>query len=125
MKKTTFRKARIASFFTGIFYIGGYLWFSDSYLSQFSIFNFFTMSTGIALFIIPLISDGLIENIVIRIFALLIGIFGILNIFYMMIDDLEYAHIVDTIADLLVHMVVLFILGLMLYRVFNPKGTKD
>lgn len=121
MRKKTFRNAKITSLVLGFFYIGGYLWFSDYYLSNLSLFSLFAISPGLALVILPLISDVLLRYVVIRSVIALLGVIAILNTLYMMGNVLTYTHFIDTIADMLIHVVVLFVLIIILWRIINPK----
>lgn len=58
-------------------------------------FIFFTVSTGLALLVAPLVSDVLLGFIVVRMLVILLVIIGILNNLYMMYGDLTALYFPD------------------------------
>lgn len=120
MKKKTFKDAKVLSLFLSIIHIGGFIWFSESYLSESFSFIFFTVSTGFALLVAPLVSDVLLGFIVVRMLVILLVIIGILNNLYMMYGDLTALYFPD-IHAFIIRILVLYVLIIMLRRMINPK----
>jgi hypothetical protein len=124
MKKRTFRRAQSISLLMGFIYFGGLIWFSEYYLSETIYFAFLTVSTVLALIILPLISDAMLKKIIVRILGTLLGIIGILNTIYTMFVDLTLPNSSDVPA-LIMRIVVLLVLVIMIRRIINPQLEDD
>ncbi len=122
MKKKNIKIVKAVSLFMGFIYFGGLIWFGDYYLSKPIYFIFFTLSTGLALIITPLITNNKLKSIPIRMITILLAVIGILNNIYMMIYAfLTSQHLVDIIAGTLQQMIILLVLVIMIRRIVNPQ----
>ena len=122
MKKKTFKIVKVVSLLMGFFYIGGFIWFGEYFLSKPFYFIFFIVSTGLALLITPLITDTMLKSIVIRLIAALLVIIGIIHNIYMIIDVfLTSRYFVDAIDVIIQQLIILFVLVIILRRIINPK----
>jgi len=121
MKKQTIKIVKAVSLVMGFIYMGGVVWFGDYYLSKPIYFMFLVLSTGIALLVIPLITDKKLESMPIRVIAILLVVIGIMNNIYMMAYVfLTSQHFVDIIAGTFQQIIILVVLIIMLRRVINP-----
>ena len=122
MKKKTYNRAKALSLILSFIYFGGFIWFGDYHISKPIYSIFFTLSTGLALLITPLITNTKLKSIPIRMITILLAVIGILNNMYMMIYAfLTSQHLVDIIAGTLQQMIILFVLVIMIRRIINPQ----
>lgn len=121
MKRKTFNVLRAVSLLLGFIYSGGFFWFSDYYSKKPFLSILFTASTGLALLVIPLITAPLLKSVYVRILSALLGIIGIFNSIYMIVNDLRSPYFPDIPAAIL-RVLVIFVLVVLMRRVVNPNG---
>ena len=124
MKKKTFERIKIISVILGVVHVSGYIWFGDYYLSEFSLSTLFKVSTGIALIVMPLISDALLKISLIRLLTIVLGTTAIINICYMVIQALTLHHLSDILVEVLKLLIILLVIIVMFQRVVR-KNIED
>ena len=123
MQKKTFKVVKALSLFFSFLHFGGLFWFLPDYITPISYF-LFTLSPGLALLVVPLITDKMLQWIVVRVGAVIIGIAGITNNIYMMTGDLSLQNYPD-IPAFIGRIIVMLMLMITTFRIINPEFVID
>lgn len=115
MKTETFKEVKAISLLFGFMHLFGYLFVGNYYLTGSFIHILFVTSTGLALLVLPLISDRLLQIKVIKVLVLFIGTIGIINNIH------EMVKVLPEIDVLIIRVVVLVVLSIMIRGIVAPK----
>ncbi|RJR19143.1 MAG: hypothetical protein C4581_05435 [Nitrospiraceae bacterium] len=126
MKNTSFKKIRILSLILGFFYCGGMIWFFESFLSLPLLLILLFSSTGVALIVIPLLSDTLLRSSFIKLLAVVLISTGIGGNLYSITDAIKSSsYWGDVLVIILQHIIIIFLLVSMGINIlkFKKKQT--
>lgn len=119
MKHEAYREVKVISLLFGFMHLGGYLFFSH-YLTGSFIHILYITSTGLALLVMPLISERLLHIKIIKFLILFIGIIGIIKNIHTMVEALMLPNAPEPVA-FIIGVVVLIVLGIMIRGIVAPK----